>query len=354
MQGYYNSDVLIIAEDFCMIKLRVVLLLVMVVSGCKRVTNHQDFDFVLTFGSCNKQYLQNTLWTEIEKLNPDVWVWGGDTVYSDTQDMQLMQKNYQILKSSPDYARFIQTTDVMGTWDDHDYGANDSGVEYPMKKESQQLFLDFLDVPENDVRRQREGVYTTKDYQIGNHSIKIIVLDTRYFRSPLTPSETSEKRYQPNSYGEGSMLGETQWKWLAEQLSQSDSDFNVIVSSIQFLSDKHGFEKWANMPHEVDKMKEVIAESGARNVIILSGDRHISELSVENVEELKYPLIDFTSSGMTHSFGKPKQEENRYRSGPLVTAKTFGALYFDFEKKQVLMKLIGEGGQVFLSRLQQY
>jgi alkaline phosphatase D len=33
--------------------------------------------------------------------------------------------------------------------DDHDYGKNDGGAEYPNKQGSQQLFLDFLDEPKD-------------------------------------------------------------------------------------------------------------------------------------------------------------------------------------------------------------
>lgn len=82
----------------------------------------------------------------------------------------------------------------------------------------------------------------------------------------------------PNKYGQGTMLGEVQWQWLHD-VSKSTADFNVISSSIQFLSPYHGFEKWANMPHEVVKMESLIKSSQANNVLFIFGDRHISEFS---------------------------------------------------------------------------
>ena len=41
---------------------------------------------------------------------------------------------------------------IIGTWDDHDYGLNDAGKEYDGKDFSQQLMLDFLDEPSDSLR----------------------------------------------------------------------------------------------------------------------------------------------------------------------------------------------------------
>jgi len=84
------------------------------------------------------------------------------------------------------------------------------------------------------------------------------------------------KRYQPNKPGEGTILGEAQWKWFRKTLADSKADFTVIVSSIQLLSAEHGFEKWANFPMEREQFYHAIGDSGAKGVIVLSGDRHIS------------------------------------------------------------------------------
>ena len=102
-------------------------------------------DFVIAFGSCNNQNLENGFWNEILKNKPNVWIWGGDNIYADTEDMNLLRQNYSIQKNKEDYQGFIDNLDVLATWDDHDYGKNDAGTEYPKKNESQQLFLDFID-----------------------------------------------------------------------------------------------------------------------------------------------------------------------------------------------------------------
>ncbi len=311
-------------------------------------------DFTIAFGSCNKQNVPNLLWDDVLNSKPNVWIWGGDNVYADTDDMKKLANFYAIQNSVSGYAVLKKSVPVIGTWDDHDYGLNDGGVEFKSKKESQQEFLDFFDVPKNSPRRQQEGVYTAHNYEIPEGSIKILVLDTRYFRTALTKDTESKNRNKPNAYGDGTILGEAQWRWLENELNNSKADFNILVSSVQVLSNEHGFETWGNFPHEVDKLKNIIADSKAKGVAILSGDRHISEFSQTEVEELAYPLIDFTSSGLTHTYTSYSGEPNPYRVGEVVFIVNFGTLDFDFEKKEIIFKLVGDNGTVLGTLEQKY
>ncbi|PCI03067.1 MAG: alkaline phosphatase [Flavobacteriaceae bacterium] len=338
------------------------LLVLLLLSSCNQkksitIEKSEDYfssDFTLAFGSCNNQSLANTLWPEITRNNPDVWVWGGDIVYSDTDDMEVMRNSYNTQKNKPNYQKFIQSVPVLGTWDDHDYGLNDGGVEYEQKDSVQQILLDFLGVDSQDPRRFRPGVFNAKTYQVGTNSIQVIVLDTRYFRTKLTKDPTGKKRYLPSTDNTGTMLGTAQWDWLEATLSNSDASFNIIVSSIQFLSSQHGFESWGTMPHEQAKMEALILKSSAKNTIILSGDRHISEFSKKEIGTQLFPLIDFTSSGLTHSYESFKGEENPYRIAPVVAVKSFGILKFNFETNSVKFEIRGKNNQLLASHKQVY
>ncbi|MBT8281162.1 MAG: alkaline phosphatase family protein [Muriicola sp.] len=311
-------------------------------------------DFTIAFGSCNRHNVENALWDDVLTADPDVWIWGGDIVYADTDDPEKIASMYEVQKSVPEYAQLRKEVQVIGTWDDHDYGLNDGGVEFEAKDESQRVFLDFMDVPDNDSRRQRKGVYADYDYKTAEGEVKILVLDTRYFRSALTPSGQKGNRYEPGPYGEGTVLGKEQWAWLEKELNTSEADFNIIVSSIQFLSNQHGFETWGNFPHEVDKLKNTVEQSGAKGVIILSGDRHISEFSSSTIEGMSYPLIDFTSSGLTHVYSSYSGEPNPYRIGEVVAVKSFGLLRFNFKSKQVEMEMVGDQGKILNKIVQKY
>lgn len=314
----------------------------------------ENVDFTIALGSCNKQYEANHLWDDVLHQNPDIWVWGGDIIYSDTDDMAKMKQDYDTQLQQKGYDELTKRVEVHGTWDDHDYGLNDGGYEYVKKDESQQQLLDFFGVSKEDQRRQREGVYYSKVFKTKKGSVRLLVLDTRYFRTELTPSKSSNRRYDPNPHDNGTILGEIQWKWLEHTLNNSKADFNIILSSIQFLSQQHGYETWGTMPNEVDRMYDLIIDSKAKGVILLSGDRHISEFSKKEIEGLSYPLIDFTSSGMTHSYSNFKNERNDNRVGKVISKKSFGVLKFNFETQNVTMQMIGDGNEVQQELKQKY
>ncbi len=113
------------------------------------------------------------------------------------------------------------------------------------------------------------------------------------------------------------------------------------------LSGEHGFETWGNFPSEVEKLKKIIVNSEAENVIILSGDRHFSEYSVTEVEGMEDPLIDFTSSGLTHTYEDFSGEYNLFRKGEVINKKSFGVLKFDFDTGLVIFEMRGKNNKLY-------
>ena len=156
----------------------------------------------IAFGSCNRQTAPQTYWNTIASHRPAAWVWLGDNIYSDTDDMVQMQADYATLKNAAAYTAFVETTPLIyGAWDDHDYGKNDAGKEWPVKEEAKTLLLDFLDVPAAAEVRQHAGTYQA--YDIGG--VKLLLLDTRYFRDALAPPTKPGDRYGANP--DGDILG---------------------------------------------------------------------------------------------------------------------------------------------------
>jgi len=313
-----------------------------------------ESDLLIAFGSCNNQREENLMWKSILANDPDLFIWGGDIVYSDTEDMSRMRSAYQILKTDSAYADFNRQIEILGTWDDHDYGLNDGGREWIHKDSVQQILLDFLDIDENDPLRTQQGVYQSKKMQIDDSIIKIIILDTRYFRSELTKDPSGKKRYIPATNKGGTILGEKQWKWLDAQLADPEVSFNIIVSSIQFLSWEHGFETWGNMPDEVDRMIKILQKNKPKGILFLSGDRHIAEISSRDIIGLDYPLVDFTSSGMTHSYSSFSGENNAYRVSEVVSDKNFGLIRFNLTENKLKLEIRSEDDELLQSYEQQY
>ena len=317
--------------------------------NCGTSKTENSPDFVIAFGSCNKQTSENKLWKEVLKNQPNLWIWGGDNIYSDTEDMTKMAKDYEMQMNQSGYDSLRSQVEILGTWDDHDYGLNDGGTEFPQKAAAQGLFLDFMGVSKDDSRRNRAGIYHSKTFTIPKGTIKVIILDTRYHRNWINRIDGV---YQKNETG--TILGAAQWKWFETELKNSTADFNVIVSSIQVVASEHRFEKWANFPNEVIKFKETMKNSGAKGVVILSGDRHISEFSRVTIDGMSYPVIDFTSSGLTHSSTHFSGEPNKSRVGEVVFTKSFGLIQFDFDNRKLILQMKGENNMTLQEHIQTY
>ena len=283
----------------------------------------------IAFGSCNREDRPQPLWRVIARQKPDVFVWLGDDIYGDTDDMSVMRAKYEKQLANPLYRAFRTEVPIIGTWDDHDYGLNNGGREYHARAASQQAHLDFLGEPAHSPRRQQEGLYASYLYGTPGRQVKVILLDTRYHRDPIGSN--------------GTVLGDRQWKWLEEELRESTAQIHLIGSSIQVIPEQHRFEKWANFPRERKRLLDVIARTRAPGVIFLSGDRHIAELSVLRDSPVEYPVYDVTSSGLTHT-SSLRKEANRHRVGRQVFDLNYGLVVVDWVAQKVRLQVLDVDG----------
>lgn len=283
---------------------------------------------VIAFGSCNRDELPQPVWAAVTKQAPDLWIWAGDNIYADwyqppggpkvkyTVNREWITQRYAAQFNRPDYAAFRKMTPILGTWDDHDYGKNNAGADYPLKAVSRDLALTFMEVPLSDRRWNRGGLYGSYDFGPKGKRTRIILTDNRFFA-------TSTKSQSPT------LLGAVQKKWLERQLRESPADLHIVVSGSQFVSDQHQWDSWRKYPAERDWMLQLIRETD-KPVIFLSGDRHFHEISVLEDDSLPYPLADITSSGLTHTWENFRGETNPHRVGEVFTGLGFGLLEIDW------------------------
>ncbi|XP_065014618.1 uncharacterized protein LOC135642413 isoform X2 [Musa acuminata AAA Group] len=274
----------------------------------------------IAFGSCSNQSAPQPIWDAIVDFDPQVFVWLGDNIYGDNKRSfrvlgkertigpwknvprffpsteQEMRRRYQLAKSNPGYSKLRQTAQVIGTWDDHDYGLNDAGKEFSGKNTSQRLLLDFLDEADDSPRRQQAGVYTSYLYGPKGKQVKVILLDTRYHRDPLS--------------SDGTILGDSQWEWLEKELTGPESEITIIASSIQVISNLSATtgplfhtESWGRFPKERERLYKLIHDSKRSGIFFISGDVHFGEITRYDCGG-QYPLYDITSSGLTQAIEK--------------------------------------------------
>ena len=234
------------------------------------------------FGSCIDEARPQPIWKAVEKEYLNDFFFMGDNVYGDLDSGELSNMKPAYVKQEKNFPTWLKNLQPLAIWDDHDYGLNDGGNEYTLKKDSQMLFLDFWKVDKQDDRHKREGIYFSETRQIKDKKILLIGLDTRYFRSPL---EGEKRNYQSTSDVSKTILGKQQWDWL-ERIFQNEADIIILASSIQILATNHGFEKWSNFPHEKERLLSLIKQV-QKPVVLVSGDRHKAGIyKQENVYEL--------------------------------------------------------------------
>lgn len=287
----------------------------------------------VVFGSCldthDHPMLDRTL-----RLPRDLFIFMGDNVYADKGGVPMMQEKYGLLKNSRFY-RKLKTKPVLATWDDHDFGLNDGGADCTIKKEAQVEFWNWLDEPAESPLRKQEGVYHARTFGPAGRRTQIILLDTRYFRSPLKKALKEKAMLGgtavPTDDETTTVLGAAQWTWL-EKIIQEPAELRVIVSSVQFAPEAHGGECWANFPHEQRRMLSLLK---GRTALVVSGDRHWCEFS-------KNVVFDFTSSSMTQKHPRGTPTPNRHRIVPQTYhLPNVGLLGIDWTAQAITAKIFG-------------
>lgn len=306
----------------------------------------------IALGSCSSQNRPMPLLRTVVEWEPDMFIYLGDNIYGDTRDMAELQSRYDLLGANRDFRNLRSRMPVIATWDDHDYGENDAGKEYPLKAESKEIFLRFWNEPEPSPRREHAGIHTAYLFEEAkvDKRLQVILLDTRTFRDPPTRNQLSSWRnqYRPDSDPAKTILGEAQWKWLAERLREP-ADLRIIGTSIQFGHQHNGWESWTNFPHELHRMIDLIKQCKANGVVFISGDVHWGEISVLRAPDC-YPLYDLTASGINQEWDT--LEPNQNRIGKACMDHHFGMIEMDWSQNDpyVALKIHDYSGRIRASQ----
>ena len=282
--------------------------------------------YKLGIGSCVDQDYPTPAWASLEKESINSFFFLGDNIYGDVPSGRLDNVILSYEKLNDQMPSWLKNTEKLVIWDDHDYGLNDAGANYIYKAESQQIYNDAWNIDQNDPRRSREGIYFSELKDIAGKKILIVGLDTRYFRSNLIKIGNS---YKPHKNSNTTILGRIQWQWLEKELSR-EHDILILASSIQVLATEHRFEKWANIPHERDRLLALLNKLSSK-VLIISGDRHRSGFyKLDNIYE-------FTSSSLNKGIF-PSYESDSLLLGKTYTQNNYGIVQFHENTLKLFIK----------------
>ncbi len=286
----------------------------------------------------------------------DLFLMVGDNVYGDRDGrayvnnqptLDEVQESFADLAAREDFQAVRQNTAMMVAWDDHDYGANDSGKEFPFRGFAERIHEVFWGLEDEDVG-QWPGTYYARTFGPEGQRTQVIMLDTRFFRSKLTPTDDwgakGKERYLPAPAGSmQDMLGAAQWTWLENQLQQP-ADIRLIASSIQVMPTVHGWEAWSALPDERQRLFDLINRTDATGVIFLSGDRHTAFIYEED-GVLPYAAHELTSSSLNVSFATESEEVDARQVGKGFPPENYGAVEIDWDAREVALKIMDNNGE---------
>lgn len=290
----------------------------------------------IAFASCHNHHRQSGTLDAIRLSKPELFVWAGDAIYPDRpipwpgRNTDRIAHQYAMLQQKPSYQRLLASVPVTGIWDDHDYGVNNGGKDFPWKQESRQLFLQFLG-DDSRYTSSQEGIFTSYALRSGDLAYRLVLLDTRYFRE------------KPGTYAE--LLGESQWQWLADELQQ-EGELVILVSGTSMAGNDPYNEDWADYPMEQERLFGLLATTDKR-VVMVAGDKHFAEMNTMYSNNELY--CEMVASGVTHTEKPSRRYRNKVMHHEVYTGLNFGLIHV--EENQVRMEVCNEGGEVVMQRV---
>tara|TARA_B100001029_G_scaffold141277_1_gene120752 strand:- start:531 stop:1850 length:1320 start_codon:yes stop_codon:yes gene_type:complete len=308
-------------------------------------TDPPDVNFII--GSCSyvnepkfdrpgKPYGNNfEIFNSIHSKNPDFMLWLGDNTYLREPDWNSRTgfiNRYSHTRALPELQPLLASTHHYATWDDHDFGPNNSDGSFWLKETASEIFKLFWGNPNYDVTGNGgiTGFFQWSD-------LDFFLMDNRYHR-------TSNNNFTEDRQ----LLGKDQIDWLINALSFSQAPFKFIAIGGQVISSGAVYENYATYPEERKYLLDKIREAKIEGVVFLDGDRHHTVLSKMQESENVYPLYDLTCSSLTAGVNKDDESYNVYSlKETLVGVNNFGMLNITGPAKdrELIIKIFDKDGQ---------
>jgi len=195
-------------------------------------------------------------------------------------------------RSSKEMQDFWKATSHIAIWDDHDYGTNNSGSEYVFKKESANVFNQYWCNPPCP---SNEGIYTRYTY----NDVDLFLMDDRTFRWSDDVKDSLDGKINLQKV----MWGETQLKWLKNELANSRAAFKIIANGSNVLNPYNKHDCLVHYPGEYHELLRFIEQERINGILFMTGDRHHSEVVRMKLKD-GYYTYDVTNSSLTSGIYK--------------------------------------------------
>lgn len=240
------------------------------------------------FVSCANDSTES-VWEQMITLGVDRVFFMGDTPYVDRADVRILQparEQHRHFISTPNIARLIRSRPTAATWDDHDFGRNNSNGVYINidGNRSANALQSFREYRAHAMfGNGSEGVYHADCMGV----MEVFLLDLRYF-SQKTPS--------PVNPAHPTCFGDDQWAWIRQALKESRATFKVLAMG-QIWQRKKNSENDDMFTYYVerDALLDFVRDEQISGVVTFGGDIHVSR-HLRQPQRVGYDLHHFISS----------------------------------------------------------
>lgn len=284
----------------------------------------------------------SSIFETMAKEKASFMIWTGDIWY--TREVDYFSKWGLWYRAHHDRAipvlqNFLKAMPQWAMWDDHDYGPNDIGINYILKEESRNVFMNYFCNP--SYGHNGQGIYTMNSWA----DVDIFMVDGRWWRS--ADEITDSINGQPNP--DKTVLGAQQMNWLKNSLSYSQATFKIVMFGSQVINPVSPFDKLLDFPIEYQELMGFLEQQKINGVLFLSGDRHHSEI-IKVDRPGTYPLHDITISPLTsgtHQFGAA-EKNNPYRIIGIDEKQNYGKFTVSGPRnnRQLKVDMIGVKGDL--------
>ena len=239
----------------------------------------------LAIGSCAREDAgSSAVWRRMSAMDPHAVVLLGDTPYIDSTVLDVQRTRYGEFAAVPDFAALLRNRPLYATWDDHDFGANDTDGQLDGKANSRRAFIEYHANP--SYGDGDHGIYTK--FRCGG--VEVFLLDARYFAG-TEPS--------PVAAGQTTLLGRQQWEWLWEGLRASTAPFKLLASGMIWNEAVRPGkpDHWGSYLYERDALFRFIGQERISGVVLAGGDVHRTRvLRYDTIETAGYPITELITS----------------------------------------------------------
>lgn len=248
------------------------------------------------------------------KEEANAMIWTGDNVYFAPFDLSSrynMNQRYKKQRQQASLKDFLVKMPHYATWDDHDFGPNNSSRRFSGANAATEIFKAYWANPRYGGITE-PGIFFSQRWQ----DVEFIVTDNRTYRDPNNFPNPLER----------SFLGRTQMDWLKSKLVGSDATFKIVVIGSPVFN-RYYKESFYLATGEYNNLMQFLEANKVEGVIFLSGDRHHSELT-KLEREGAYPLYNYINSPLTSQptkiLGEGEANDSWRVPGSLFRQRNYG------------------------------